>query len=237
MGTTYCTNTDLVLDNGKSVDDLLDSSLSKSSKTSRKDSARERAYNFINDRFLRGRTLIPATHISALKQVEIDLVISDLMTGTFATENSSISDWTEKYKERAMEALQNLRFDASYEAASANSQNTGNGTVSGISVNNLFTKTEVWTLTALNSSQFSVRGGITGSLPNVEVDEAYPEKEWSSQGVADYGLVLSSRNYEEYPIYFTINDGAIDFVQYDRFTIRVYSASYFRQREGSIIRG
>lgn len=237
MGTTYCSNSDLVLDNGKSVDAFLDSSLSKSNKTSRKDSARDRAYNYINDRYLRGRTVIPASHILALKQIEIDLVIADLMTGAFASEEFSQSDWTEKYKERAEEALQNIRFDASYEAAEANSQNTGDGTVTGISVNNLFTKTEVWTLTALSATQFSVRGTITGNLPNADVGTAYPEKEWTSQGVMDYGLILSSRNYEEYPVYFTINAGDTAFVQYDRFTIRVYSASYFRMREGNIIRG
>ena len=236
MGTTYSTNAELLMDDGKSIDTLLDVDLSKSKKTTQKDAARDRAYNKINDQYLRGRTLIPATHILALKQVEIDLVISDIMTGSFSQETANVSDWAEKYSDRAKEALDSIRFDATSEDAVADAQNVGDGTLSTIVVNNDFTMNELWVLTAQNASIFSVRGTLTGTLFNAEVGTAYPEKDWT-EGFMDYGLELKGKRYEEYPIYFTITAGLTPFVQYDRFTFGTYSASYYRQRIGEILRG
>ncbi|KKM21942.1 hypothetical protein LCGC14_1630360 [marine sediment metagenome] len=236
MATTYCVNADIVLDSGKSIDSLLDADLSSSEKTERKDAARLRAYNKINEQYLVGKTPIPATHIAALKEIEIDLVISDIMTGAFSGEITNVSDWTEKYMERAKETLENLRFDASSESAVADSQNTGDGTVGTIVVNDHFTVTELWTLIAQNLNVFTVRGSLTGPLPNLTVGNAYPEKDWGTV-VNDYGLILHIREYEAYPIYLTVTAGATDFVQYDRFTFKTFAASYYRQRDGNIIRG
>ena len=75
---TYSTNAQLKLDTGQDVSQFMDSSLSTSEITAQKDNSRERAYNFINSRYLRGKTAIPATHITELKQAEIDLVILNL---------------------------------------------------------------------------------------------------------------------------------------------------------------
>ena len=236
MATTYCVNADIVLDSGKSIDSLLDADLDATEITARKDAARLRAYNKINDQNLVGRTVIPASHIAALKEIEIDLVISDIMTGAFSMEMANTSDWTEKYVERAKEALESLRFDASSESAVADSQNTGDGTVGTIVVNDHFTVTELWTLIAQNLNVFTVRGSLTGPLPNLQVGNAYPEKDWGTV-VNDYGLLLPAREYESYPIYLTVTGGAIDFVQYDRFTFKTFAASYYRQRDGNIIRG
>lgn len=236
MATTYCVNADIVLDSGKSIDSLLDAELSSRQKAARKDAARLRAYNKINEQYLAGRTLIPATHIATLKEIEIDLVISDIMTGSFSMEMTNVSDWTEKYVERAKEALENLRFDASSEDASADSQNTGDGTVGTIVVNDHFTVTELWTLIAQNQNVFTVRGSLTGPLPNLNVGNAYPEKDWGTV-INDYGLILHIREYEAYPIYLTVTGGSADFVQYDRFTFKTFAASYYRQRDGNIIRG
>jgi hypothetical protein len=210
--------------------------LSSGQRTTRKDAARLRAYNKINEQYLAGRTVIPASHIAALKEVEIDLVISDIMTGSFSMEMTNISDWTEKYMERAKEVLESLRFDASVESAVADSQNTGDGTVGTIVANDHFTVTELWTLIAQNQNVFTVRGSLTGPLPNLEVGTAYPEKGWGTV-VNDYNLILRSREYEAYPIYLTVTAGATDFVQYDRFTFKTFAASYYRQRDGNIIRG
>jgi len=233
---TYCVNADLVLDNGKSIDSLLDSDLNARQKTARKDAARLRAYNKINEQWLAGRTLIPATHIATLKEIEIDLVISDIMTGSFSMETLNTSDWTDKYTERAKEALEKLRFDASCEDATANSENTGDGTVSTITVNDHFTITELWTLIAMNATVFAVRGSKTGPLPNLAVGTPYPQKDWGTV-VHDYGLLLHTREYESYPFYLTITAGATAFIQYDRFTFKTFAASYYRQTSGNIIRG
>lgn len=236
MSTTYCTNDELIMDDGQSVDKMLNVDLSKSKKTLQKDAARLRSYNKINDQYLQGRTVIPATHIASLKQVEIDFVISDIMTGSFSGETLNDSDWSEKYSERAKELLENIRFDATSEDAVADDQNTGDGTVGTIDTNNEFTMTEKWIFTAQNANVFSVRGSLTKSLFNIEVGEPYPEKNWVG-AFTDYGMEMESRKYEEYPISLTITTGEIDFVQYDRFTFKTYSASYYRQIIGDIIRG
>ena len=236
MATTYCVNADIVLDSGKSIDSLLDADLDAAGITARKDAARLRAYNKINDQHLIGKTVIPASHIAALKEIEIDLVISDIMTGSFSMEMANTSDWTEKYVERAKEALESLRFDASSESAVADSQNTGDGTVGTIVVNDHFTVTELWTLIAQNLNVFTVRGSLTGPLPNLTVGNAYPEKDWGTV-VNDYDLILHIREYEAFPFYLTVTGGAVDFVQYDRFTFKTFAASYYRQRDGNIIRG
>ena len=236
MSTTYSTNAELLMDDGKSIDSMLDVTLSRSKKTLQKDAARLRAYNKINDQYLQGRTVIPATHIASLKQVEIDLVISDIITGSFSGETGNVSEWAEKYSERAEEILKNVRFDATSEDAVADSQNTGDGTVGTISINNEFTMTEKWVFIAQNANLFSVRGTLTKMLFNAEVGESYPEKNWT-ETFMDYGMSMRSKKYEEYPISFTITAGSIDFVQYDRFTFKTYSASYYRQIIGDIIRG
>ncbi len=236
MATTYCVNADIVLDSGKSIDSLLDADLDATEITARKDAARLRAYNKINDQNLVGRTVIPASHIAALKEIEIDLVISDIMTGSFSMETLNVSDWTEKYAERAKDALEKLRFDASAGSFAADSQNTGDGTVGTIVANDHFTVTELWTLIAQNQNVFTVRGSLTGPLPNLTVGNAYPEKDWGTV-VNDYGLILHIREYEAYPIYLTVTTGATAFVQYDRFTFKTFAASYYRQRDGNIIRG
>jgi hypothetical protein len=138
---TYCTNADLYLDNGQSVDEYFIADLSEEDKTTRKDAARERGYNKINDNYLRGKTAIPATHIANLEQIEIDLVISDILFGAYTGGIANVSEWATEYKSRAEQALADIRFDASADAAAADSQNTGDGTVS-ISTNNAFTLTE-----------------------------------------------------------------------------------------------
>lgn len=237
MAVTYCENSDLVLDTGQDVSEFMKDSLNDTQINTRKDAARLRAYNKINDQHLIGRTLIPATHISGLREIEIDLVVGELMTGAFTMESSNMSEWAEKYIVRAKEALENLRFSASAEAAAADSQNTGNGTVSAIVTNDEFTMTELWILRATSATKFSVHGTLNKWLPQAEVDVQYPEKDWSGS-IEDYGLSLyRSPRYEEFPISFLITAGATAFVQDDKFTFKTYSASFYRQRTGQIYRG
>lgn len=237
MGTTYCVNADLILDSGKSLDAYLDVSLIEEEKTVQKDNARERAYNFINDSYLVGRTIIPASHIPGLKQIEIDLVITDLMTDSFSMEIANTSDWTEKYKERAEKALENLRFDSSSGSAVADSENTGNGIVSEIVTNDGFTRTEQFILRACSATTFSVFGAFHGYLANLTTNIKYPEKDWVYR-IGDYGLTSTNEvRFEEFPISLTINVGSIPFLQDDKFVFKTFAASYYKSRSGKILRG
>jgi len=230
-------NSDLVLDSGKSLDAYLDVSLTDEQKTTQKNNARGRAYNFINDTYLVGRTVIPAAHIPGLKQIEIDLVITNLMTDSFSMETANVSEWIEKYKERAEKALENLRFNSSSENAVANSENTGNGIASTIVTNDDFTRTEKWILRASNATTFTVFGTLHGYLADLEVGVKYPEKDWSSI-IKDYGLTLSREiRFEEFPIALTITAGDIAFIQDDKFIFQTYSSSYYKNRVGKLLRG
>jgi len=96
---------------------------------------------------------------------------------------------------------------ASFSAAVAGGGNVGNGTVSGIAVDNVLTKTETVTLTAvtaaLNGGVFYVEGSVSGPL-----------------GLATVGTPFSSG-----PIDLTINDGSTDFAVGDVFTIATTAAS------------
>lgn len=234
---TYCANIDLILDSGKNLDSYLDVALTEGEKTTQKNNARERAYNFINGSYLKGKTAIPASHISGLKQIEIDLIITDLMTDSFSMEASNTSDWIEKYKERAEKALENLKFDSSSESAVAGSGNTGDGTVSAIVTNDDFTRTEQWILRTSNATTFSVHGSLHSYLPNLEVGIKYPERDWE-YSMADYGLVTSREiRFEEFPISLTITAGDIPFSQDDKFLFKTFSASYYKNRNGKLLRG
>ena len=93
-------------------------------------------------------------------------------------------------------------------AAAVAGANTGNGTVSGISVNNAYTKTETITLTCIHASTnagiFQVSGSLSGPLGNATV-----------------GVGFSSN-----PIALLINDGSTDFIVGDSFTIATSAANY-----------
>lgn len=237
MGTTYCVNNDLVLDSGKNLDAYLDVSLTDEEKITQKDKARERAYNFINDSYLVGRTVIPASHVPGLKQIEIDLVIADLMTDSFSMEMANTSDWTEKYKERAIQSLDNLKFVSSSEDATADSENTGNGTVSTIVTNNDFTRTEQFILRASSATVFSIHGSLHDYLPNLKVGVKYPERDWSFS-IGDYGLICEGElRFEEFPISLIITAGSVPFSQDDKFVFKTFAASYYKNRSGKILRG
>lgn len=234
---TYCNNDELILDTGKSLDGYFDVSLTDLEKLEQKERARIRAFNFINENYLRGKTAVPALHIPALKQVEIDLVIADLMADSFSMEMANTSDWAEKYKERAAKALESLRYKASVDDIVADSENTGNGKVTNIEVKDDFTRTERWILRASSATTFTVYGTLHGYLSNLEVGTKYPEKDWSSI-IKDYGLTLNREiRFEEFPISLTITASDIAFSQDDKFMFSTFSASYYKNRNGKLLRG
>jgi hypothetical protein len=96
-------------------------------------------------------------------------------------------------------------------AAPVAGANTGNGTVTGVTVSNAATKTETITLTCVDEA---VNGGefhVTGSSPS------------RSLGVATVGVLFTA---DDSSIQFTINDGAVDFIESDSFTIATTAANY-----------
>lgn len=234
MAITYSTNADLKFDNGSELE--YPTELSVAEVEALKDSARERAYNYINDAFLFGKTAIPATHIPSLKQAEIDLVIADWIQSSFFQETSNESANEELYRSRAERTLQNLKFDAFAEIPEPDSQNVGNGTVTILKINEFTAITELWTLEAQNTTDFQVYGSTTGSLPNATVDITYPEKDLSSRS-SDYGFKIRAMDYSKYPFQMIINSGSIPFERYDRFTFKIYKSSNYRNSTGYIVRG
>jgi hypothetical protein len=223
---TYSANADLKFDTGRSLTDLLDEDLSADDYDDVLRRARERAFNFINSR-LEGKTAIPANHINSLKQVEIDLCLSDILSSAFTMETSNTSDWVEKYKERATSVLDNLSYDASAEDPKAKTGNTGNGRMRLIGVNGEYTKTERIIFNCIDANTFRVFGSVNGRLPDLLVDSPYPDPQWTSGGqVSDYGLLVPSHpSYEAFPFYVRLNSGSEDFVEGDMFTMNLYASS------------
>lgn len=231
---TYASNSEIVLDTGRPITALLDEDLTSSEQQSVIRNSRERAFNKINA-MLQGKTAVPAFHIDALKQVEIDYVISDLIVSAYTLETVNQSEWAERYATRASEVMTSLNFEASAETPLAYRGNTGNGRLAIIDVFSEHAKSEVWTFRALNATEFSVVGSVSGTFPNLTVDNDYPEKDWTSGTVMDYGIRISN-----YPIVgntpFTckITQGSTEFVEGDVFTFKMFGSS---ARKGGISTG
>lgn len=101
--------------------------------------------------------------------------------------------------------------DASAGSPVAGGSNVGNGTVTGVVVNNQFTKTETITLTCIDEATNGGEFHVTGSNPS------------RSLGVAIVGTLFTA---DDNCIQFTINDGSIDFAEGDSFTINTTAANY-----------
>lgn len=237
---TYASNSEVVFDTGRSVIELLSEDLEDS--TAQQNvirSARERAFNTINSK-LRGKTAIPAFHIESLKQVEVDYVLSDLLVGAYTQEMLNKSEWAEKYKERADSLLQSLYFEASAEEPIAYIRNVGNGRLKVIQVFSDYAKEEVWSFTALNATEFSVVGSVSGTFPILTVDVDYPEKDWVDGSIMDYGLSLTRfPTIGKTPFWLKISSGSTPFAQYDNFKVRTYASQASRKgiQTGKLVRG
>lgn len=225
---TYCSNSEVQLDTGRSITTLLDEDLTSSEQQNIIRTARERAYNRINSK-IRGKTAIPANHIPVLKQVEIDYVLSDLITSAYTLETVNQSDWAERYKTRADEVLDELHFDASAELPVAYRGNTGNGRLTITDVFSEHAKSEIWTFRASNATEFSVVGTLSGQFPDLTVDISYPEKDWPGGTIQDYGLTISSYpSIGNTPFICRVAAGSIDFVEGDVFTVKMFESETHR---------
>jgi hypothetical protein len=236
---TYCRDEDLEMDTGRSVNALFDASLSDSDIKKVKEKARIRAYNKINDHYLRGKTAVPAVHIPGLLEIEKDLALASLLRGAYTMEGPNISEWAKNYEDNAIEALKVLRFGASAEDVVPSTHNTGNGYVSEIIVSDRITLTEDWVLKAMDSDDFTVYGSISGYLLDAEVGEPYPDKDWSHH-VEDYNFKKfynADDNPDLYPIQFTITQGSTAFAKNDSFVFRTYQASFYKKTSGFLERG
>ena len=228
MATTYSTNSDLTLFNGTSINDseygFFKSGMTPAQKSTLMDAARLKAYNFINDSYLINRTVIPANHISSLKQIEIDLVFSYMIRDSHVQQDMNQSDWQPKY-EASIKLLENIQFDASNETPVADSENVGNGTLTVLGLNEEYTQTEMWLFNANSATQFTVYGTATGNIPTLTVNVKYPEKDWTTLN-RDYGFeTVKSIKWIEFPFYIIINSGLIPFVQNDKFTLETYGST------------
>jgi len=224
--TTYSTNADLILDNGKALNEFMASGMTASQRAKFFDAARLKAYNIINTHdMLRNKTKIPATHIDLLKQVEIDMVIGLILAGAYTQETTNISEWPQTYSARAKELLDGINYGATYEDPDAQADNVGNGTVE-VWTEDEYTLTEIWMLNAESAISFSVYGAVTGLLPSLDVGVRYPEQDWV-YGPEDYGLVAnwSRLHYSQFPIKLLVTEGAIPFQQDDKFLIKTWSSS------------
>lgn len=230
---TYASTSEIKLDTGRSIDSMMDEDLSASEITTAIRNSRERAYNHINA-LIDGKTAIPAFHIPALKQVEIDLVIADVITGAFTMETSNTSEWSEKYRERAQAVLDNLTFSSSAEEPISYRSNIGNGRLKIIDVNDDMAKTEQFLFMALSSTEFSVLGSVSGRLPNVDVGDDYPDTDWTSSSVSDYGLLSSSLGFADFPFHCKITEGSTPFGVGDNFRVKIFGSS---RTKGTITTG
>jgi len=236
---TYASNAEIQFDTGRSVVELLSEELTADEQQNVISTARERAFNTINSK-LKGKTAVPAFHIDVLKQVEIDFVLSELLVGAYTLESMNQSEWAEKYSERAKNALAELYFDASVEEPIVYSGNVGDGTLKIISVFSEYAKEETWVFTALNATEFSVIGSVSGTFPTLTIDKDYPEKDWGLGNVFDYGLKLS--NYPTLgrtPFICRINNGSVAFEKYDNFSVKMFASESSRRgiSTGRLIRG
>ena len=107
----------------------------------------------------------------------------------------------------------------------ADSENVGNGTLTVLALNDVYTQTETWLFTANSATQFSVYGTASGNIQSLTVDVRYPEKDWTTLN-RDYGFdIVKSMKWIEFPFYIIINSGTIPFVQNDKFTLKTYGST------------
>lgn len=222
---TYASNSEIVLDTGRPILALLDEDLTSTEQQNVIRTSRERAFNKINA-MLQGKTAVPAFHVDALKQVEIDYVISDLIVSAYTLETVNQSEWAEKYASRADEVMRTLNFEASAEGAVAYRGNTGDGRLAVIDVFSEHARTEVWTFRALSATEFSVTGSVSGTFPNLDVGSDYPDKTWTAGTMLDYGIRIN--NYPTVgntPFTCKITAGSTPFEEGDVFTFKTFASA------------
>jgi len=230
MGNYISTTAQLVFPNGRNFDKSLDSDLLQSEKTTALALIIEEAENWVDNQ-LKGRTATPASHISSeCKQVALEYARSLMMRDNPLIHDEDKESRSKAYFDQAENLLKTLRFGASASVPVASSQNTGDGTISVITVDDEWTITEDWVVRCISISEptFEVIGSRSGVLYNcVVTDGVYPV-----QSVCEKYDV--QRRIE-----FTITAGDTDFAEEDEFKFTTYAASWNKDfiRSAEIILG
>jgi hypothetical protein len=221
---TYSKNADLILPNGESLTDYFREDIEENKVEELLNTSRLAAFNEINDEYLRGKTAVPAWHISSLHDIEKLMVFVRLLNSSFVQSSSNVSDWVTEFKESYKDRLKALRFPSSASEIKKARTNSGNGYISFLETKDQFTRTEFWTLTALSKREFVPYGTRTGALPNVIVGEVYPSKDWVPGGFSDYGFDRKSKGAGDFPFVLEIKQGDTPFEYGDRFEFYTYAA-------------
>jgi len=225
MAGNYITNVNLlVFPNGKKFESYLDGDLKQSEKNTALDLIVTEAENWVDSQ-LKGRTAVPATHIiSDCKQIALEYARALMLRDNPIITDDDKEKRAKQYFEQAENMIKGLRYCASADVAVASSQNTGDGTISVIAVDDNETITESWIVRCISEGDpsFDVIGSKTGALNPYDItDGVYPTQADSEK----YG--------DQRKLSFTITAGATDFADEDEFTFKTYAASWNKETFGS----
>lgn len=218
MAGNYITNVNqLVFPFGKKMSNYLASNITDEEKTLALNQLITDSEQYVDEQ-LRGRTATPALHIvSQCRQIALEYSRSLILRDNYLFNGAE--DEKEKknlYLEEAQRLLDAISFGASCSVITVNAQNTGNGTLGSIVVDDRFTVTEDWVIQCNSApSYFSVVGSVSGALTDCYVpDGQYPVQ---ADGDLDY------ENHRR--VSFKIVAGATAFKLYDEFRFSTYAAS------------
>jgi len=207
----------LIFPNGKVFEDYLDGKITEQEKDNALYELIVNAENWLDSQ-LRGQTVTPALHIEAeCKQIALEytryLVLRDNYLFYGAEEVKLKSDL---YLNGAKSLLKILSYNASASIPVANDQNSGDGTISAVTVDSEYTITEDWTIVFDSEYTYDVFGSVSGYSYSGDIrlnGGKYP--------ILGDGEVSS--------IYFTITEGEeYYFAAYDTFTFTTYGPSYIK---------
>ena len=178
--------------------------------------------NWLNNR-LRGKTVIPAAHAKAkCKQICLEYARFLIQRDNYLDSQEGMTDripTSDLYRKEADRLYDQLTFGASADIPVAGGQNIGDGTITNITVDDVYTRTEDWILIFNNSETYEIRGSVSGYLYSGDVTDnsgKYPVQEDGERLTDDQRRVS-----------FTLTAGTADFEQYDEYHFRTYG-----RREG-----
>ena len=225
MAGNYITSTTmLVFPNGEKFEKSLHPDLTQSEKDTALDLVITESENWVDNQ-LKGRTAIPATHVtSACKQIALEYARSLMLRDNPIITDDDREKREKQYFDRAEKLIGGLRYCASADTPTPSSQNTGDGTITAITVDDNETITESWIVRCISDTEptFEVIGSKTGVLYNYDITEGvYPNQ-------------ADSEKYEDQrKISFTITAGDTVFAEEDEFVFKTYAARWEQETFGS----
>ena len=211
----------LVFPNGAKFQNFIDSSLTHAEKTTAQELVITEAENWLDNQ-LRGRTATPATHIqSACKQIALEYARGMILRDNPIIKDEDREERAKAYFERAEKLLESLRYGASATVPVAAAQNTGNGTISAIAVDDEYPLTEDWIIRCISETEptFEVVGSFTGELYPYDITDGVYPVQADSERIPE----------EQRRISFTITAGNVAFAEEDEFTFKTFAPSWGRR--------